>query len=407
MQLLYSLSIRTFYFLVFIASFFKKKAKLWFAGRQNLFQKISVSNVLQTKNVWFHVSSLGEFEQGRPVIEKFKQKYPNYKIVLTFFSPSGYEAIKNNQIADYIFYLPLDTKKNAKQFIKLIKPEFVFFVKYDFWYFFLKEVHAQKIPLYIFSTIFRKKQIFFRWYGGLYCKMLSFFTHIFVQNKESVELLRTINIQNVTIAGDTRFDRVIKIAEQSKTFPVIQEFKNNNQIFVAGSSWQPDEEIITKYINNCDLDIKFIIAPHDIKKNNVERICKSISKPVVKYSETKNKELHNYQVLIIDNIGMLSSIYKYGEIAYIGGGFGAGIHNTLESAVYGMPVIFGSKYQKFQEAKELIEIGAGFSINNKTDFNNLMNKFINENSYLTTTSRIARDYVYSKKGSSEKIIMAL
>ena len=307
MQLLYSIGIKIYYLIVLFASLFNKKAKLWILGRKNLRDKIVKSGANNSKNIWVHVSSLGEFEQGLPVIEVFRQKFPDYKIVLTFFSPSGFEAIKNKKIADYIFYLPIDSKKNAKYFIKTINPRIVFFVKYEYWYFFLKELYENKIPIYIFSAIFRKNHIFFKWYGAWYRKMLRFFTTIFVQNNESVELLKSISIKNVIISGDTRFDRVIEIAEQAKKIPKIKEFKNDNLTFIAGSTWQPDEEIIVNYINNCEKNIKFIIAPHNISSNNIERVYNSINKTKIKFSEINKEKLNKYQVLIIDNIGMLSS----------------------------------------------------------------------------------------------------
>ena len=407
MQLLYSIGLKIYYLIVVFASLFNKKAKLWIHGRKNLKEKIAKSGAKDSKNIWIHVSSLGEFEQGLPVIELFKKKYPDYKIVLTFFSPSGFEAIKNKKITDYIFYLPLDSKKNAKYFIKTINPRIAFFVKYEYWHFFLKELYENKIPTYIFSAIFRKNHIFFKWYGTWYRKMLRFFTTIFVQNNESVELLKSISINNVIISGDTRFDRVIEISKQSRSFPEIMKFKNNKLTFIAGSSWQPDEEIIVNYINNCEKDIKFIIAPHNIGSNNIERVYNTINKTKIKYSQIGSEKLHKFQVLIIDNIGILSSIYKYGEIAYIGGGFGSGIHNTLEAAVFGMPVIFGTKYQNFQEAKDLISIKAGFSIQNQVEFNVLINKFIENKEFLQETSSLAKEYVFMQKGATERIFKNL
>jgi len=400
----YNISLKIYYLVVLIVSPFNKKAKQWISGRKNIFEKIKKSGACETKNIWFHVSSLGEYEQGLPVIEKIKQKYPSHKIFLTFFSPSGYEIKKNSKTADYIFYLPNDSKKNARKFIELINPQISFFVKYDFWYYYLNYLKKNKIPIYIFSTIFRKKQSFFKWYGAWYRKMLFTFTHIFVQNEESVKLLKSIGIENVTITGDTRFDRVIDISENSKNFEIIEKFKDNKFVIVAGSTWQPDEEILINFINNREDQIKFIIAPHNIKDENIKRISNLLKVSYTLYSKVKIEEIKNCKVLIIDNIGMLSSIYKYGEIAYIGGGFGVSIHNTLEAATYGMPVVFGTNYHKFQEAKDLIEIKAAFSISNYNELEMTIIKLLNNNELLSQTSAIAKKYVYANKGSTEKII---
>ncbi len=400
----YNISLKIYYLIILIVSPFNKKAKQWVSGRKNIFEKIKQSGACETKNIWFHVSSLGEYEQGLPVIEKIKIKYPNHKIFLTFFSPSGYEIKKNSKTADYIFYLPNDSRKNARKFIELVNPQISFFVKYDFWYHYLNQLKNNKIPIYIFSTIFREKQSFFKWYGAWYRKMLFMFTHIFVQNKESVNLLKSIGIENVTITGDTRFDRVIDISENSKDFEIIERFKDNKFVIVAGSTWQPDEEILINFINNRKEDIKFIIAPHNIKEENIKRISNSLKVSYQLYSKSKIEEIKNCKVLIIDNIGMLSSIYKYGEIAYIGGGFGVNIHNTLEAATYGMPVVFGTNYHKFQEAKDLIELKTAFSITNYNDFERTIINLFNDSNLLTKTSAIAKKYVYANKGSTDKII---
>ncbi len=404
MLIIYNISLKIYYLLALLISPFNNKAKQWIAGRKNIFEKIKNSNIEGSQNIWFHVSSLGEFEQGLPVIEKIKLKYPKHKIVLTFFSPSGYEIKKNSKIADFVFYLPNDSKKNAHKFIKIINPQIAFFVKYDFWYYYLKELKTNNIPTYIFSTIFRKKQSFFKWYGKWYKKMLGFFTHIFVQNEESINLLKSIGITNTTIAGDTRFDRVIEISENSKNLDLIDKFKNQKFTIVAGSTWQADEEILIKYINNQSENIKFIIAPHNINKQNIERITTSLNVDYSVHSKLKLEEVKHSKVLIIDNIGMLSSVYKYGEIAYIGGGFGAGIHNTLEAATYGMPVVFGTNYHKFKEAKDLIEQKAAFEIENFDDFNKIISKLFSNIDFLEKSSTNAKKYVHTHKGSTNLII---
>jgi len=404
MIIFYNISLKIYYLIILIVSPFNKKAKQWISGRKNIFERIKQSGACETQNIWFHVSSLGEYEQGLPVIEKIKLKYPNHKIFLTFFSPSGYEIKKNSKTADYIFYLPNDSRKNARKFIELVNPQISFFVKYDFWYHYLNQLKNNKIPIYIFSTIFRKKQSFFKWYGAWYRKMLYMFTHVFVQNKESVKLLKSIGIKNVTITGDTRFDRVIDISENSKNFEIIAKFKDNKFVIIAGSTWQPDEEILINFINNRKEEIKFIIAPHNIKEENIKRISNSLKVSYQIYSKSKIEDIKNCKVLIIDNIGMLSSIYKYGEVAYIGGGFGVSIHNTLEAVTYGMPVVFGTNYHKFQEAKDLIELKTAFSITNYNDFESIIINLFNDNSLLTKTSTIAKKYVYENKGSTDKII---
>ena len=406
MLLIYNFSIRIYFSLILISSvFFKnKKAKLWIDGRKNLIHKLKSAINPNEKLVWFHVASLGEFEQALPLIEEIKSKFSNYKILLTFFSPSGYEIKKNYQGVDYIFYLPLDTKSNARNFIKTVNPNLVIFVKYEFWYHYLNILKNRNIPTFIVSAIFRKNQRFFKSYGKFFQKTLKSFTHIFVQNESSKKLLHSIDIDNVTIAGDTRFDRVAKIAFRSKNIALIQNFKQNKQIFIAGSSWQKDEEILIKFINESKADLKYIIAPHEIKQENIDRITNSIKTNSLKFSEANQETISKFNVLIIDNIGMLSSLYKYCEIAYIGGGFGVGIHNILEAATFGLPVIFGPNYTKFQEANELIQKNGAFSINEYNDFNQIVSKLISEKSYHQQTAEISKNYVESKLGAT-KIIM--
>ncbi len=402
-RILYSLGVKAYYLLMLFASIFNAKAKEWIKGRKNIFSKLEQAHLLDSSNIWFHVSSLGEFEQARPLIEKIKNRYPRYKIVLSFFSPSGFEIRKNYKYADSIIYLPIDSRRNAKRLLNLIKPEFAFFVKYDFWFFFLKELKNRNIRTYLVSAIFREDQLFFKSIGKWYAKMLESFSFIFVQNNKSAELLKSINIHNVSVAGDTRFDRVIEIAEHSKDIDLIKSFVGDKFTLIAGSSWFEDEQIICRYLNN-SADMKFIIAPHEIDENHIINLLQIINRPVVRYSRAEGIDLADYQVMIIDNIGMLSSIYKYGHVAYIGGGFGAGIHNIIEAAVYGMPVVFGKKYKNFQEAVDMIDLKVAYSINDFNEFETVLNLLISDRNYLDLLSQKAKDYVMKNKGASETIL---
>lgn len=406
MSLLYSLGIRLYAGLIFFASLFNNKAKLWIDGRKNLLVKIKEEVNPLDQIAWFHASSLGEFEQGRPVIEAFRKKHPDYKILLTFFSPSGYEIRKNYEGADYIYYMPLDTPKNARLFIEAVRPQIAFFVKYDFWCNFLNVLNQQNIPTYIFSSIFRKEQAFFRWYGGWYRKLLSHFTHIFVQNEESKDLLADIGIEDVSISGDTRFDRVYAITQQTKDLPLIETFKQNNKILIAGSTWEKDEEIIAEYINTCKANnLKFIIAPHEIKSENIIRIENSVKgKQLLRFSNATEQTIEQADVLIIDSIGILSSLYKYGDISYIGGGFGKGIHNTLEAATFGMPILFGPNYHRFKEAVDLIEKKAAFSVNNFKSFQLLIDNLLQKDDLLIKTASISKSYVKDNLGATQVIL---
>lgn len=406
MVLLYNISIQAYTVLVRIASPFNKKAKYWVEGRRNIFNRIEQSLNENENIAWFHASSLGEFEQGRPVMEAFKLKYPNYKILLTFFSPSGYEVRKNYEGADYIFYLPVDSKRNALKFIKTVKPKVVFFVKYEFWFHYLNQLNKSKIPTYIFSSIFREKQLFFRWYGVWYRKMLAFFTKIFVQDLNSKQLLDKVNISNVEIGGDTRFDRVYALAKNAKPIKLIEEFAKDNFIVIAGSTWERDEEIIAEYAHK-NQNIKWIIAPHEIHSAHIEKIVKIFKTPLLKLSEATIESVVDAKVLVVDSIGVLSSLYRYGNIAYIGGGFGKGIHNTLEAATYGMPVIFGPNYNRFREACDLIELSSGFSVSNYNEFELTIVKLINNDLLREESGKSALNYVNKMRGGTEKIISQL
>ncbi len=403
MQLLYNLGIRLYVFAIYLASPINTKAKLWVSGRKDIFKRISEQVSTSANIVWFHISSLGEFEQARPVIEELKKQQPQFKVLITFFSPSGYEVRKNYEYADWVFYLPYDSHKNAKRFINLVNPKLAFFVKYDFWYHYLHQLNKNNIPVYLFSAIFRSNQYFFKSYGTWYQKMLRYFTFIFVQNKQSADLLQSINIENIAIGGDTRFDRVCAIVKNAKPIPEIETFCNGKQTIVAGSSWDKDEILLLEYLKKHN-ELKLVIAPHEVHKSNINRIEKLCEGKAVKLSECNNVKLSDYQILIIDSIGILSSAYRYGTIAYIGGGFGKGIHNTLEAAAYGIPVVFGSNYKKFEEAKDLLKVGAGFTINNQSELDEVLDRLLTDKQYLDNSKKQASDYVNSMQGGT-KLLM--
>ena len=398
MLLLYTTGIKIYNLIIWIFSFFNSKARLFISGRRQIFKQITKKVNPTDKNIWFHFASLGEFEQGRPVLEKLRQLHPQKKIIITFFSPSGYEIRKNYALADAIFYLPLDTKKNAKRFIEIVNPEMAIFTKYEFWHYYFNELKRKDIPLYIISGIFRKEQIFFKSYGGFYRNILKCVSHFFVQNEESTLLLKSININNTTISGDTRFDRVYENAKNPKNIPEIEFFCGDSPILICGSTWPDDEKLITELPAKYP-DWKFIIAPHEVHESHIQTI-ESLFPETVRFSELKSKRSTDSSILIIDNIGMLSALYQYGKFAYIGGGFGAGIHNTLEAAAFGLPVIFGPKFSKFQEAKDLIEIGAAKSISSADELITSFDYFKdNENA-----AAAAKKYVDNKKGATNIIL---
>ncbi len=390
-----------------LASLFNSKAKLWNDGQTLLLEQIAQKVSKEDTTVWFHAASLGEFEQGRSVIEALKAKHTDYKIVLTFFSPSGYEVRKNYQGADYVFYLPLDTYQNAIRFVEIVNPKFVVFIKYEFWKNYLQILRAKNIPVYLISAIFSSNQLFFKTYGSWYRKVLGYFSHIFVQDAESEKLLKDIEINNVSITGDTRFDRVFEIAQNVKTFPLVEAFAKNSRVFIVGSSWHADEEILFEHLNHSAPKAKYIIAPHEVHASNIERIVKSIEAKVVRYSQAEVNTVAENDVLVIDNIGMLSSLYQYGSIAYIGGGFGVGIHNILEAATFGMPIIFGPNYKRFKEAVELIKLGGAFTINDVYEFTEIFEKLIADENYLKQTGEHSQKFVSDNRGATQKIMAYL
>ncbi|MBS1640605.1 MAG: 3-deoxy-D-manno-octulosonic acid transferase [Bacteroidetes bacterium] len=381
------------------------KAALWVQGRKNILEKIEQAMQANTASViWLHCSSLGEFEQGRPIIEKIKTENKNQKVLLTFFSPSGYEVRKNYEGADWVFYLPMDGVNNARKFISIVKPSLVIFVKYEFWFYYLTEIKKQNIPLILVSGIFRKSQLFFKWYGNFYKNMLHCFTHLFVQTEESAKLLASIGFtKNVTVAGDTRFDRVIEIANNFKPIEIIEQFIGNNKVIIAGSTWTEDDEELEHYINT-NSEIKFIVAPHDVQQERINE-CLQLYKNAVLFSSYKNSPLTNYNCLIIDNVGMLSKLYKYATICYVGGAFGGdGVHNVLEAAVYNKPVVFGPEYEKYIEAAELIDTEGAFTIDSALELEKIFNDLLNDEKLYNETKANAGNYVKSKSGAAEKII---
>lgn len=361
--------------------------------------------------IWFHAASLGEFEQGRPLMEKIKAEHPEYKILLTFFSPSGYEVRKNYNGADVICYLPFDTPYRVRKFLNLARPSIAVFIKYEFWGNYLKELKKRGTPVYIISAIFRPDQLFFQWYGKSYRKMLYAFTHLFVQDERSRKLLEDFGIGNVSVTGDTRFDRVLDIHRQAREIEIVEKFVSGAKdkrpvVLVAGSSWPQDEEILIPYFH-AHPEMKLIIAPHEIHREHLVSIESMLKRPSVRLSEAHEEELSTMDCLIIDSFGLLSSIYRYGQIAYIGGGFGAGIHNTLEAAVYGIPVLFGPKYHKFKEAKDLIAVGGGFSVADATAFRTRMDRLLADEKELETVGKAAGDFVFQHAGATEKILKKL
>ena len=397
---LYKIGIRT-------ASLWDQKAKLWLEGRKDFFEKLQKTMIPGERFIWVHCSSVGEFEQVSPLLDNIRKVYPSYKIFLTFFSSSGFEAQKNSRHVDYVFYLPLDSAKNANRLIGIINPLLVIFVKYEFWYYYLKGIKKRNIPLLLVSAIFRKDQPFFKWHGLLYRRMLSFFTHIFVQNEASKKLLKKNNmVAGVSVSGDTRFDRVIEIAEKFVPVDSIAQFAGSDKIIVAGSTWSEDEKIINRYLkNNSAPGSKWIIAPHEINTKHLEDLRELFPGSIFYSQINAGSDLLNSNVLIIDNIGMLSRLYKYATIAYIGGGFGKnGIHNVLEAAVYGKPIIFGPVYHQFNEAKELLLNHGAITISSYEEFEISIKKILNEESTRIRISEKARTYVYSNKGATEKIM---
>ena len=405
---MYNIVIYIYLIGVAIASCFNKKVKKMWAGERQALKVLREKVDPNARYIWFHAASLGEFEQGRPLMEYLRKTHPEYKILLTFFSPSGYEVRKNYEGADIICYLPLDTIRNARRFLRAIKPVMAFFIKYEFWYNYLHILQHRGIPTYSVSSIFRPDQIFFQWYGKGYGRVLKCFTHFFVQNIESKNLLAKLDIHDVEVVGDTRFDRVLQIKEASKQLPIVEKFtENTSKVFIAGSSWLPDEEVFLKYFN-LHKDWKLIVAPHVIGEDHLAQIFELLKgRRVVRYTEATEENVKDAEVLIIDCFGLLSSIYHYGTISYVGGGFGVGIHNVLEAAVWDIPVIFGPNNKRFQEAQGLIMAGGGFEINDYQSFRDLMLRFETDEMFLQTSKKHAGEFVKGRAGATKKIMGSL
>ncbi len=406
MILIYNLAIRLYVFAIRLSAIFgNKKARLWIDGRKDWKRKISGALVAEENRAWFHCSSLGEFEQGRPVMENLKTLNSEIKIVLTFFSPSGYEIRKNYPGADYIFYMPADTASNAALFISLVQPQKVFFTKYEYWHHYFYELKKKGIPLYMISAIFRPGDRFFKWYGGFFRKMLMCVTHFFVQDAQSEILLKQIGFSNSTVAGDTRFDRVIELSRHAREIPAAKRFSSGRKVLVAGSTWNADEKILAASLKNLQGKIKLIIAPHEINESRIEEVLKTFSGfKVIRFMEAGNAEMSLYDILLVDNIGMLSALYRYGDFAYVGGGFSKGIHNTLEAAVYGVPVFFGPNNEKFNEALALLNCGGAFAISTASELSGKLEKFIEDEAVRSKSAAAAKHYVESKSGATEVIL---
>lgn len=403
-----------------IASLFNEKVRKMWRGEREAFRILKQKVDPNAKYIWFHAASLGEFEQGRPLMERIRKDYPQYKILLTFYSPSGYEVRKNYEGADIICYMPVDTRLNAIRFLRLVRPVMAFFIKYEFWSNFLHILKHRNIPTYSVSSIFREDQVFFKWYGRSYAGVLKCFTRFFVQNEESKRLLEGIGITAVDVVGDTRFDRVLQIKEAAKQLPICEAFRtgvassqsadvphHDFKVFVAGSSWPPDENIFIPFFNE-HKDWRLLIAPHVIAEEHLKLILSLIKgKKVVRYTQTTPEEAAEADVLIIDCFGLLSSMYNYGDVAYIGGGFGVGIHNTLEAAVWNMPVIFGPNNKKFQEAQGLLKSDGGFEINTYEDFSGLMSSLMNDETFLKQAGDKAGAFVAHLAGATDKVLASV
>lgn len=405
MLFLYNFIVQIAGFFLKIIALFSPKIKLFVDGRKTVFATLQNKIDPEDKTIWFHAASLGEYEQGLPVIEKIKEKHPSHKIIVTFFSPSGYEVRKNNQVADVTVYLPLDTKRNAQQFLKLVHPEMAFFIKYEYWPNYLKELQKLNIKTYLISGVFREKQSFFKWYGGFYRSALKSFNYFFVQNESSKTLLQSIGYHNVKISGDTRFDRVVSILERDNSLDFIADFKNNTTTIVIGSSWPKDESLLINYINQSSENVKFIIAPHNIKGEQIANLTKQLTKPTVLFSEKENKNLADYTVFIIDTIGILTKIYSYADIAYVGGGFGnPGVHNILEPATFGLPIVIGPNYSHFAEATALVNLEGCISITNQNDLNEAFDNLISNEDIRYEKGHICSTFVQMNKGGTALIL---
>jgi len=409
MNFIYNVMMWLTVFAIRLAAPFNKKAKLWIRGRKNIFQRLRETIDPHADIAWFHAASLGEFEQGRPVIEAFRKKFPEYKILLTFFSPSGYEYRKNYPGADYIFYLPIDSSRNARRLVQIAHPKIAVFIKYEFWSNYLRALHKNGTRIFSISAVFRRKSGFFnKVYGRCYRRLLDFFEHIFVQNEISRCRLRAVGVKHVTVAGDTRFDRVYDIAMQAKVIPLLESFAcDGKPVFIAGSTWPQDEELLLSLINRSP-ETKFVIAPHEIHEDHIEKLVGASRRKTIRYTQQQpDADISSAEVLIIDTIGVLSSAYRYGKYGYIGGGFGVGIHNTLEAAAFGLPLAFGPNYRKFQEAVDLISMGGAHSINGEKELTDWYRMLRDVEAEYNMASERCRQYVQKGRGATDIILSAL
>lgn len=403
----YSLGIAAYTAAIKVAAHWNPKARLWVDGRKGIFERLHEAVGDGKRVVWIHVSSLGEFEQGRPVIEMIHERHPEYRILLTFFSPSGYEIRKNYPAADMVFYLPADTVANARRFLDIVRPEVAIFVKYDYWLNYLAELRRREIRTYIFSSLFRPDSVFFRPWGGAFRRALQTFDTIFVQNNESKRLLAGIGFDNVVVAGDTRFDRAAALPSQASRYPLIERFKGDKRLFIVGSSWRPDEDILIPFINNHP-EIKFIVAPHEMEEPRIERLMSECRGGAVRYSRCgENSDVASAHLMIVDVIGILNQLYQYAEWCYIGGGFGVCIHNTQEPATYGMPIAFGPKYHKFKEACDMIALGACRSVTTTAELEEWFAPLEADEELRLRTARKAADYIAANKGATNLIVKTI
>lgn len=405
MFFLYNVLMHTVAALLPVVALFSRKMRLFADGRKQTFSRLEVALSSQRPTIWFHAASLGEYEQGLPVMERMKERFPNHAFVLTFFSPSGYEVRKNNTVADVTVYLPLDTKRNVKRFLDIVRPEQVFFIKYEFWPNYLAALRQRGTPTYLISGIFRDNQVFFKWYGGFYRRALDAFTHFFVQHSRAKELLESIGKRNVTVSGDTRFDRVAAILEKDNRLDFMEAFLDGKTAIVVGSSWPKDEVLLADYINASGHDVRFIIAPHNIKPEQVAKLQASLQKPTVLFSEKEGKTLSDFSVLIVDTIGILTKIYSYADIAYVGGGFGnPGVHNLLEPATFGVPIVHGPNYAHFAEATALVEMGACAVIEDAASLASAFDTLIADSTIRAEKGHIAQTFVQMNRHAVDRIM---
>ena len=408
--LLYNLAIKVYHIGILISSLYDTRAQKWLKGRKDIFRVIEQALKPDENRIWIHCASLGEFEQGRPVIEELKKSTGSrkqFKIVLTFFSPSGYEIRKNYDGADYVFYLPLDTKRNARRFIELVRPDLAIFVKYEFWYHHINTLQLRSIPIILISAIFRKRHLFFKWYGKAFRKLLRSYHTIYVQDEGSVKMLETIGVTSAILASDTRIDRVYHIVKNVERYPIVESFKQDKKMVIAGSTWQEEEKMICRLItsdNKINGLVKFVIAPHQIGEDHIRDLARNIKDGFIRYSEANGSNVEDSRVMIIDNVGMLSYLYQYGFAAVIGGGFGKGIHNILEPAAFGLPILFGPNYKKFQEARDLVSDGGAFTFKSYDEFKASLLELINNEDHYKSASSKCRDYVESGRGGTKVIV---